>query len=409
MREKKDIVFLCQFFHPEYISSAQLPFDTAKALSKAGFSVDVVCGYPKEYYAGAPVPKEEALEGLSVHRLNYLQPDRKSVLGRLVNYFSFTLAVLCRLPKLRRYRTVVVYSNPPILPWVAALAKKCFGCKLVFVAYDLYPELALRTGALREGSLISRVMDRINKAVYPKANRVVALSTEMKDFISAHQPIAEERIAVIPNWYPDGGEPGRHLENNRFAKELAGKFVVGYFGNMGTVQDVDTILNAIRLLKEDDSVFFLFAGHGNKLEALKETLSRERLENARVLDYLHGQDYQDALDICSAALVSIAAGTTGLCVPSKTYSYMMEGIPLIVIMDDSDIVRDAQKGAGVSLRNGDAERLAQQIKAMRESPEAHKQMGARCRQLYLENYTPEICTGKYVELFRGLLRQEAEA
>ena len=77
MREKKDIVFLCQFFHPEYISSAQLPFDTAKALQRAGFSVDVICGYPKEYYTGSPVAKEEILEGIGIHRLRYLQPDRK--------------------------------------------------------------------------------------------------------------------------------------------------------------------------------------------------------------------------------------------------------------------------------------------------------------------------------------------
>ena len=409
MRDKKDIVFLCQFFHPEYISSAQLPFDTAKALANAGFSVDVLCGYPKEYYAGAPVPREETLDGIGIRRLNYLQPDRKSVLGRLVNYFSFTLSVFCHLARLRRYRTVVVYSNPPILPWVAALAKKCFGCKLVFVSYDLYPELALRTGALKEGSLIARAMDHINQVVYPNADRVVALSTEMKDFIAANRPIAEAKIAVIPNWYPDNGKPDQNLARNRFAPELGGKFVVGYFGNMGTVQDVDTILSAIRLLKDDDGVFFLFAGHGNKLETVKETISRENLTNARVLDYLHGKDYQDALGICSAALISIAAGTTGLCVPSKTYSYMMEGIPLIVIMEESDIVRDTRKGAGVSLKNGEPERLVQQIRNMQLNPEAHKNMCSRCRQLYLENYTPEICTGKYVELFKELLSREAEA
>ena len=39
---KKDILFLCQFFYPEYISSAVLPFDTAKALHQAGFSVEVL-------------------------------------------------------------------------------------------------------------------------------------------------------------------------------------------------------------------------------------------------------------------------------------------------------------------------------------------------------------------------------
>ena len=408
MREKKDIVFLCQFFHPEYISSAQLPFDTAKALQKAGFSVDVICGYPKEYYTGSPVAREETLEGIGIHRLRYLQPDRKSVLGRLVNYFSFTLAVLGRLPRLGHYRAVVVYSNPPVLPWVAALAKKRFGCRLIFVSYDLYPELALRTGALSQGSLILRVMDRINRAVYPNADRVVALSSEMRDFIAAHRPIAKDRIAVIPNWYPDRGEADRDPESNPFAKELAGKFVVGYFGNMGTVQDVDTVLEAIRLLKEDDSVFFLFAGHGNKLEALKQTVSQEGLSNARVLDYLHGKDYQQALDVCSAALISIAPGTTGLCVPSKTYSYMMEGIPLIVIMDDSDIVADTRKGAGVSLKNGQSQLLVQHIRAMQADPEAQARMRSVCRRLYLENYTPEICTRKYVSLFQDLLGGEAE-
>ena len=177
---------------------------------------------------------------------------------------------------------------------------------------------------------------------------------------------------------------------------------------MGTVQDVDTVLEAIRLLKEDDSVFFLFAGHGNKLEALKQTVSQEGLSNARVLDYLHGKDYQQALDVCSAALISIAPGTTGLCVPSKTYSYMMEGIPLIVIMDDSDIVADTRKGAGVSLKNGQSQLLVQKLRAMQADPEAQARMRSVCRRLYLENYTPEICTRKYVSLFQDLLGGEAE-
>lgn len=405
MSAKKDIVFLCQFFHPEYISSAQLPFDTAKRLQKAGFSVDVVCGYPKEYYSGPPVPKEETLEGLGIRRLSYLQPDRSSRLGRLVNYFSFTLSALLNLYKLRGYRAALVYSNPPVLPWVAALAKKLYGCKLVFVSYDLYPELALQTGAIQSGSPICRVMDHINKAVYTRADRVVALSTEMKAFIAANRPIADSKIAVIPNWYPDPGEKKRSLADNRFASQLGNKFVVSYFGNMGTIQDMDTILGAIRLLKEDDSVFFLFAGHGNKLQALKDAIAQEQLKNALVLDYLHGKDYQDALDISSAALISLQPGTTGLCVPSKTYSYMAEGIPLIAIMEDSDIVSDIRRGAGVSLHNGQPEQLVSQIKALQSDPAALTQTRSICRALYLQNYTPEICTKKYVDLFRDLLEE----
>ena len=75
---KKDILFLCQFFYPEYISSAQLPFDTAKALRKAGFSVEVLCGYPREYSDTANVPKTETVEGISIRRLKYIQLTSRS-------------------------------------------------------------------------------------------------------------------------------------------------------------------------------------------------------------------------------------------------------------------------------------------------------------------------------------------
>ena len=403
MKDKRDILFLCQFFHPEYISSAQLPFDTAKALAQAGFSVDVLCGEPKEYYRGPKVPKKETVDGVSIHRLSYLTPDRSHVLGRLVNYFSFTAAVFAHLGSLRKYRCALVYSNPPVLPWVVSWAKKLFGCQLVFVSYDLYPELALRTGALKSGGAVDRLMKHINRVVYPRLDRVVALSSEMKDFLVSNRAIFPEKIAVIPNWYPDAGAPSRDFTGNRFAEELRDKFVVSYFGNMGTVQDMQTILDAIRALKEEKDIFFLFAGHGNKLEALKEAIEKEKLPNARVLAYLHGKDYQDALDISGAALISLEKGTTGLCVPSKTYSYMMEGIPLLAIMDECDIVKDIRSGAGLALQNGQSQVLADEIRFLRDHPEKVFAMRACCRGLYLQKYAPEVCLQKYQALFLDLL------
>ena len=53
---KKNVLLLCQYFYPEYISSATLPYDTAEALVKAGFSVGALCGYPREYNKSGQVP-----------------------------------------------------------------------------------------------------------------------------------------------------------------------------------------------------------------------------------------------------------------------------------------------------------------------------------------------------------------
>ncbi len=402
MKKKKDILFLCQFFYPEYISSAQLPFDTAKALRDAGFSVGVLCGYPHEYVEGSDIPKREELEGIHVHRLKYIQMDRSGFLGRIVNYFSFTLMVLLNLFEIAGYRSVVVYSNPPILPWIASWAKVLFGTKLIFVSYDLYPEVATVTNTLREGNLICRLMNYINKCVSRRADKVVALSEEMKAYILRHRPIEEEKLAIIPNWYEDKGQPSRDLTGNRFQEAVGDRFVVSYFGNMGIMQDMKTILDTIREMKEEP-VFFLFAGHGSKTEKLKQAFAQEGIRNVALHSFLHGKDFQDALAISDCALISLEKGATGLCVPSKTYSYMMQGIPLLAIMDEGDIVRDIEAGAGLWVRNGESAKLAHCIRALQKDPARCEQMRKICRRIYLENYTTEICTKKYVTLFRQLL------
>ena len=403
MKKKKDILFLCQFFYPEYISSAQLPYDTVRALKAAGFSVDALCGYPREYSEGGDIPLRETVDGVNIHRLKYIQTGRAGFLGRIVNYFSFTLMVLLHLYEIARYRAVVVYSNPPILPWIASWAKVLFGTKLIFVSYDLYPEVATVTGTLGNGNPICRLMNHINKCVFRRADKVVALSSEMKAYIAQNRPVKEEDILVIPNWYADGGERTGILETNRFREVCKDKFVVSYFGNMGTMQDMDTLLGAIRELKEQTDIFFLFAGHGNKMEKLKAIAAEEALPNIAIYDFLHGQDFQDALAISDCAFVTLEKGATGLCVPSKTYSYMMQGLPLLAVMDPCDIVSDIEKGAGAWVRNGESRKLAEIIRNLQKEPQTLRKMRETCRELYLENYTTEICTDQYIKLFRQLL------
>ncbi len=405
MKKRRDILFLCQFFYPEYISSATLPFDTATRLQKEGWSVDVLCGYPKEYVNMANIPMKETVSNINIQRLNYLQLARTGRLGRLINYLSFSAVVLFRLSTIGKYKSIIVYSNPPMLPLIGAIAKRIYGTTFVFVTYDLYPEIALRTGIMKEKSLLCRVMNSINKIVYNAVDCVVALSTEMREFILENRNISPDKVIVIPNWHNDCNETERPLNDNIYYAKYRNRLVVSYFGNMGTCQDMETITNAMILLKNNPDIKFLFAGHGNKREQLDKIIADNDLANADVVDYLHGQEYLDALSISSYLIVSLCSGLTGLCVPSKVYGYMMSGVPIIVIMGDSDIVRDVKScNIGYIIGNGDSYRLAQLIVEHKSNEDMRKQMGHNCRQLYLEKYTTDICTQKYAVLFRSLLK-----
>ncbi|MGE7693577.1 glycosyltransferase family 4 protein [Lysinibacillus sp. NPDC094177] len=412
MEKKKNVLFLCQYFYPEYISSATLPFNTAMALSKAGFTVSALSGYPKEYNLTNNVPLQETYENIKISRLKYIQLKRSNFIGRLINYFSFTFSVALRFRQLRKYEAIIVYSNPPILPLIAALANKFFNTKVVFVSYDVYPEIAYFTNTISEDSVISKMMKKVNKCIFKHVNTVVALSNEMKDYLLKHRiALKKHQIEVIPNWCEDKAfSNATKASENKLLESIKTdeNLVVSYFGNMGICQDLDPILEAIRQLKNDKNVQFLFAGHGNKMDKLKEIIETENLNHARVFDFLHGHDFQKALSISDCFIVSLSDGLTGLAVPSKTYSYMMASKPVIAIIGaNSDIARDLiDHNAGYAMQAKDSSRLVIVIKELLDDRVKREKMGENCRKLFLEKYTMEKCTRKYVNLMHKLLGEQ---
>lgn len=404
---KKDILFLCQFFYPEHNSSATLPFDTAQYLANHGFSVDALCGYPKEYSDGQAVQLREVKNGVGIQRLRYIQLGRVSTLGRLINYFSFTASALFHIGKLRKYKTVIVYSNPPILPLVPVLANFLFGTKIVFVAYDVYPEIAYASNSLRPCCFIDRAMKWLNHKLYKRVSRVVALTDEMKEFLLEHRPeLTGDRIAVIPNWAHEkkAAEPTPEAYK-RFGFE-PGQFIVSYFGNMGTCQEMETLLGAMRQLKSNPKIQFLFVGHGNKKSHVEEVA--KETENAKVFGFLTGEAFEQALAVSSCCVVSLEKGLKGMCAPSKYYSYLQAGKPILTIVEEEtylarEITEDEN---GCFSPIGDRSGIVNQISELQKNPDMVKRMSVRSENLYTEKYAFPICMGKYLDLFRGLAEGE---
>lgn len=403
---KKDILFLCQFFYPEYNSSATLPFDTAKYLASHGFTIDGLVGYPKEYSVDKHLPLEETVEGVGIKRIKYMQLGRVGMVSRLINYFSFTFRAWIKTSYLKDYKAVIVYSNPPVLPIVPIRAKKKYGTKFVFVAYDVYPEVAYASQSLTPGSTISKVMNWINKRLYSAVDCVVALTDEMKEFLLEKRPeLSPERIVTIANWAHEKESKPDHEAYERFGYK-DGQFVVSYFGNMGTCQDVETMMEAAELLKDDDRVRFLIVGHGNKKDAVEARIRERDLKNVQLLDFLTGKDFQQAVAISSCCIVSLERGLKGTCAPSKFYSYLQGGQPVLAVVEkDSYLAAEVEdERIGHAVEIGDGVGLKDAIIAMVGNPDECKAMGNRAKKLYEDQYAYEVAMRKYKEMIEQLLR-----
>lgn len=400
----KDILFLCQFFYPEYNSSATLPFDTAEYLANNGYSVDAMCGYPKEYTKQKWLPLNERVNGVGIRRLRYLQPSRGGKLGRLINYFSFTLAALLHIGALRNYRVVIVYSNPPVLPIVPIIASALFKTKFIFVAYDIYPEVAYASNSLKRGGMIDKAMRAINRRLYKRASKIVTLTEKMRQFVLEHRPEADaSRVCVIPNWAHEGTVPATKEAYRHFGYN-EGDFIVSYFGNMGVCQDTETLLETMQMLKDDEEIQFLIAGHGSKLPALKE--ATEGFENVKIMDFLLDEEFEQALAISSCGIVSLEKGLTGTCAPSKYYSYLQGGLPILAVAEqDSYLSKEATRSEiGLFSDVGNGVQLTQNILKLYRNPELCKEMSDNAARLYTEKYAKGIGLNKYAALFKNVLR-----
>lgn len=405
----KDVLFLCQYFYPEYNSSATLPFDTAVYLAQHGKSVDVLCGYPKEYTDEASVPTEEDKDGVHIRRIHYLQLSRGGKFGRLINYFSFTLFALIRVFLLRKYRTVIVYSNPPILPFVTIIANALFKTEFIFVAYDIYPEVAYASHSVKRGDLIDCVMKRLNHQLYKRAAKIVALTDEMKYFILSQRPeTSEEKVCVIPNWAHERKQVITNKSISEF-NNLQDKFVVSYFGNMGICQDIETMLAAIRMLETDPKIHFLIAGHGSKKAEFEEQV--KDIYNVTVTSFLTGTAFECAVAISSCCIVSLEPGLMGTCAPSKYYSYLQGGCPVIAITEDSSYLAQElkQENIGIHVCNGDGEGLVAAIKALMNDQQICVEMGHNAERLYKMKYDQPVTLKKYDDVISSILQNRSSS
>jgi glycosyltransferase involved in cell wall biosynthesis len=408
---EKSVLLLCQYFYPEYISSATLPTQLSLALVENGHDVSVICGWPKKNHDGNPIPKREIYKGVNIYRLRYSNFKSKNKISRMINFFTFFISVLKKIHKIKKYKVLIVYTNPPILPIIGYWAKKLAKIKFVFVGFDLYPDNAIAINAINPYGVISKIMKKVNKRVYLEADRVIAISDDMKSYmLKAHKELDEKRLIVIPNWYTGEIDKSKIIKNDDF-KKLRGKYqlIILYTGNMGEAQEFDTIVDSIIIMsksKKYKKILFIFTGHGSKKNRIEQRLMEAEVSNIIFYDFLKGQDYKDILNISDVCLVSLKKGIEGLGVPSKTYGYFAYGKPVISVMSDKTEIATniITYEAGFNVIQNDVDGFITSIDRLMANRDLVEDFGKNSFRLHNDFYEKSKSLNKYIRMVDELIR-----
>lgn len=403
---------ITQFFPPDYAATGQLIEDLAVRLGQLGLPVQIFTGQPGYAFQNNSAPAIEQLEQVAIRRSRATRIWSGRIRGKAINGFLFCLRSALHLLKTSSRGDILLLTTaPPFLPILGYLAKKCFGLPYVCLIYDLYPDVAVELNVLPADHWLARIWDAINRRIWMQAQQIVVLCPSMKDRVVAKCPNVTHKITVIHNWADPNWILPIAKQNNWFAKtfNLVDRFTVLYSGNMGRCHDIDTILEAARLLQQEP-IQFVFIGNGAKRKSSQLQAIQLGLRNCLFLPYQSKQNLPYSLTACDLSLVSISPGMEGLVAPSKLYAALATGRPVAVICEQHSYLRAVitEAGCGESFPNGDGAGLAAFIRRLAADPQLVKQMGRAGRHYMQTHFTPDLIAKQYSKLFYDAVTKEVE-
>lgn len=393
------IRFVHQYFFPDLSSVSQVISQIAFSLAEKGEDVSVICSRNRyDRVQGDSLPARERVGGVDIYRCWGPSFGRGTFVSRILDMASFCILSMCRFMVCRQVDTFVFLTNPPLFPVFGPIIKRIRGGRFVYILMDIYPDILIRAGVIREDSLAARILRRVARVSLSGADTVVVLGEDMRK-VAIRSGAIPEKVVTIRNWADPEMIHPVPTPQNRFRGEwgLDGKFVVEYSGNLGVSHSFEDILAVAEELADHDEIRFLFIGGGARYKEVERTVSSKGLGNVVMRPYQDVSDLSHSLSAGDVHYITLRRGFEGLVVPSKAYGIMAAGRPMIYQGDREGEIAQmiAQEEFGIVVAEGDRTALRDGILRLYRDRDMAAGMGMLARRALEEKYSASIGVDEY--------------
>lgn len=271
---------------------------------------------------------------LSVQNIRFEKKEKTNLKARYLADLAYYRQA-CRLMKKSKPDKVFLQSNNTAF-YTVFYAKHVLKRPLLYNEQDIFPENAYFAGILSENSLIYKVAHMLQKYAYKNATALSTISEDMKSTIVTRYGIPADKVQVIYNWGHEELKAHNEAENVFLKKypKKPGEFRVVYAGNLGKMQNVELILEAATLMKDETDITFYIVGGGANEEQLKNYAKEHELSN---VTFVAMQPPEEVADLYAAADVNVIPLQPRLvyaALPSKTADCLIAGNPIITCVDE---------------------------------------------------------------------------
>lgn len=401
-------------FSPDGVSTAYLYNDIALAFKNAGYDVVVLSTTPhfnllKEQLEKQPMKwgiwglyKKSLFNGIPVYHVP--QKKFKSTLLRLIGFVYWHIVSFFVGLFIKNIDVIVSPSPPLTIGRLNNWLGKLKGCKVVYNVQEIYPDILNKP----ETSLVHRYLRGMEKRVYNKSTAVTTIDQVFYDTI-VDRFDDKSKLHIIPNFVDTelyhSGVSTDILDKKLFPENDNIKLL--YAGNIGFAQDWQPLIRLAEKTKDMPVEYFLI-GMGVRKQWVEEQKASLGLDKLHVLDYQPRQLMPAILAYSDLQYIFMTPEMEGMGFPSKVYTIMACGRPLLVCSGENTPIVNFLKPVGCAklVTNHDLEQKTDEMAGWLRgiTREKLREMGTLGEDTIKAQYTKEIVTKQYVSLIDSLLK-----
>ena len=404
------VIFPFSYYYPEQCAGIFVVDDLMHRLAAEG----------DESVIYVPTPTRNVREGVEWKRKE-VHCDDKMVVKRFRMYGEGKNPLLralrycfCELVYLHhllcdKYDVAFIDSTPPIQGLKLPIVRLFRKCPVVYNAQDLFPDTLSGTGLAKKGGLLWKIGSWVARVTFNNTDKIIAISEDIKRTLVEEKGIPADKVVVVYNWVDSDAVVPIAKEENPLFEEFGlnrEKFHVVYAGNLGNAQNINIVVYAAARLRDNENVEFVVFGSGGLESDIRARIEVEGLTNLRLLPLQPVERVKYVYSLGDVCLVSCKEGLGGSAMPSKTWSILSCGRPVLANFDKGELQMILTKNElGVFTKAGDLEGFVDAIRQLAAEPEKCEKMGARGRQFILDNLTKDAGTRKYAEVLRSVCKK----
>ena len=376
----------------------------AKEWIKRGYKVYIITASYSHLFKKLP-KIENNFTFENIDGINYLWikvPHYKESIEkkRVLKWFVFTLKLFfLPLSKMKKPDVIIASPMAPFLVIPAFKLAKKFNAKFIFEVKDIWPLSIIELGNISPAHPLIKMMNWCEKFAINKADKIVSSLQNYGEHLKNDLKINREFFWINNGVDLEEIQKIKPLVKNVEEKLLKDKFIVGYTGTIGIANALDSFLEAVKILKNNENILFVLVGDGKEKMKLKE--KNGKLKNVLFIDSIKKTQVQSMLkffDVCYIGWNKEKLYKYGISA-NKIFDYMYSGKPILhAFSGEGDLVELANCGVSVEAEN--PKEIAKGIIELYNMPKEKRiKLGENGKSYVLEYFTYEKLAKKYEELF----------